>query len=187
MAKKKEEVTLKAAESDKKYARLPDKVVAGLPAASILIANEKIMDLFARGKKRGKLDSAEMMLLDEFEFDNEQMEKLYDTLEALSIEISDEVIMRRMAGRRVCENCGSSYHLIAVPPKQAGICDSCGGKLVCRKDDAPETVKARLEVYHRETEPLIAFYDQRGCLKRAKHQSSVEADTEEILRCLVKG
>ena len=105
----------------------------------------------------------------------------------VSIEISDEVIMRRMAGRRVCENCGSSYHLIAVPPKQAGICDSCGGKLVCRKDDAPETVKARLEVYHRETEPLIAFYDQRGCLKRAKHQSSVEADTEEILRCLVKG
>ncbi|MBR3704565.1 MAG: RNA polymerase sigma factor RpoD [Oscillospiraceae bacterium] len=90
MAKKKEEVTLKAAESDKKYARLPDKVVAGLPAASILMANEKIMDLFARGKKRGKLDSAEMMILDEFDLDNEQMEKLYDTLEALSIEVSSE-------------------------------------------------------------------------------------------------
>ena len=90
MAKKKEEMTLKAAEGDKKYARLPDKVVAGLPAASILLANEKIMDLFARGKKRGKLDSAEMMILDEFDLDNEQMEKLYDTLEALSIEVSSE-------------------------------------------------------------------------------------------------
>ena len=93
MAKKKDEVTLNApanVEGDKKYAKLPEKVVAGLPAAAILMANEKIMDLFARGKKRGKLDSAEMMILDEFDLDNEQMEKLYDTLEALSIEVSTE-------------------------------------------------------------------------------------------------
>ena len=93
MAKKKDEMTpgaAKGAESDKNYAKLPEKLVAGLPAASILMSNEKIMDLFARGKKRGKLDSAEMMILDEFDLDNEQMEKLYDTLEALSIEISTE-------------------------------------------------------------------------------------------------
>ncbi len=93
MAKKNEELNVtapKSAEGDKKYAKLPDKVVAGLPAASLLLANEKIMDLFARGKKRGKLDSAEMMILDEFDLDNEQMEKIYDTLEALSIEIGTE-------------------------------------------------------------------------------------------------
>ena len=93
MAKKKEEVTLnapKGTEGDKKYARLPDKLVAGLPAASLLLANERIMDLFARGKKRGRLDSAEMMLLDEFDLDNEQMEKVYDSLEALSIEVGNE-------------------------------------------------------------------------------------------------
>ena len=93
MAKKKDEMTLnapKGAEGDKNYAKLPEKLVAGLPAAAILMSNEKIMDLFARGKKRGKLDSAEMMILDEFDLDNEQMEKLYDTLEALSIEISTE-------------------------------------------------------------------------------------------------
>ena len=93
MAKKKEEVTLnapKSTEGDKKYARLPDKLVAGLPAAALLLANERIMDLFARGKKRGKLDSAEMMLLDEFDLDNEQMEKVYDSLEALSIEVGNE-------------------------------------------------------------------------------------------------
>ena len=104
----------------------------------------------------------------------------------VSLEISDEAIMKRVSGRRVCENCGSSYHLVAAPPKHYGVCDSCGGTLISRKDDAPETVKARLEVYHRETEPLIAFYEQRGILKRAKTQPSVEADTEEILRCLVK-
>ena len=92
MAKKKEDVTVapKGTEGDKKYAKLPDKVVAGLPAAALLLANERIMDLFARGKKRGKLDSAEMMILDEFDLDNEQMEKIYDSLEALSIEIASE-------------------------------------------------------------------------------------------------
>ena len=81
----------KKAEGDKKYARLPEKVVAGLPAAAILNTNEKIMDLFARGKKRGRLDSSEMMdVLDEIELDSEQMEKIYDSLEALSIEIGSE-------------------------------------------------------------------------------------------------
>jgi len=98
MTKKKDELNMgaeiesKKPEGDnKKYARLPDKVVEKLPAASILMGNEKIMDLFARGKKRGRLDSAEMMdVLDEVELDSEQMEKIYDSLEALSIEIGSE-------------------------------------------------------------------------------------------------
>ena len=85
----------------------------------------------------------------------EALEKAGIAFDAVvSIEISDEEIMERMGGRRVCEACGSSYHVVAVPPKQEGICDACGGKLVQRKDDAPETVKARLQVYHNETEPL---------------------------------
>ena len=99
MAKKKDEMSVaagqmteaKKAEGDKKYARLPDKLVATLPAASILMANEKVMDLFARGKKRGRLDSGEMMdVLDEIDLDSDQMEKIYDSLEALSIEIGSE-------------------------------------------------------------------------------------------------
>ena len=85
--------------------------------------------------------------------------------DVISIEISDEAIMQRMSGRRVCEHCGASFHLVAVPPKQEGICDNCGGKLVQRKDDAPETVKTRLEVYHRETAPLIDFYNERDVFK----------------------
>lgn len=102
----------------------------------------------------------------------------------VSIEIADKEIMERMSGRRVCENCGASYHLVAVPPKTPGVCDSCGGKLVQRKDDAPETVKARLEVYHRETEPLKDFYAQRGLLKPVQNQPEVAGTTQAILHAL---
>ena len=115
----------------------------------------------------------------------EAMEKAGITFDdVISIEIADETIMQRMSGRRVCESCGASYHRVAVPPKTPGVCDNCGGKLVQRKDDAPETVKARLEVYHQETEPLKAFYEQRGLLKPVENQSTVEGTTEAILRAL---
>ena len=115
----------------------------------------------------------------------EAMEKAGITFDAvISIEIADETIMDRMSGRRVCESCGASYHLVAVPPKQEGICDKCGGKLVQRKDDAPETVKARLEVYHKETEPLKDFYAQRGLLKPVENQPSVAETSQAILHAL---
>ena len=115
----------------------------------------------------------------------EAMEKAGIKFDAVvSIEVADQVIMERMSGRRVCESCGASYHLVAVPPKVAGVCDSCGGKLVQRKDDAPETVKDRLEVYHKETEPLKDFYAQRGLLKSVENQPSVEATTAAILKAL---
>lgn len=94
MSKKKDETMVndaKKTEGEKKYAKLPEKVVAGLPAASILQSNEKVMDLFATGKKRGRLDSREMMeVLDDLNLDSDQMEKIYDSLEALSIEIGSE-------------------------------------------------------------------------------------------------
>ena len=115
----------------------------------------------------------------------EAMEKAGIVFDAVvSIEISDETIMERMSGRRVCESCGASYHLVAVPPKQEGICDKCGGKLVQRKDDAPETVKARLEVYHKETEPLKDFYEKRGLLKSVENQPTVAETSQAILHAL---
>jgi len=107
---------------------------------------------------------------------------LFDAV--VSIEISDETIMNRMSGRRVCEACGASYHVVAVPPKQEGVCDRCGGKLVQRKDDAPETVRSRLDVYHQETEPLKDFYAKRNLLKTVENQSTVEATTAAILKVL---
>jgi len=104
--------------------------------------------------------------------------------DVLSIEISDEDIMDRMSGRRVCEHCGASYHLVAVPPKQEGICDKCGGKLIQRHDDEPGTVKNRLEVYHRETAPLKEFYAARGILRPVENQPTVEENSKAILRAL---
>ena len=102
--------------------------------------------------------------------------------DVISIEIADEEIMERMTGRRVCEHCGASYHLVTVPPKTPGVCDACGGKLVQRHDDEPETVKARLEVYHRETEPLKDFYAERGLLKSVDNRPSITEMSEAILR-----
>ena len=102
----------------------------------------------------------------------------------ISIEISEDEILRRMSGRRVCEACGSSYNVEAVPPRVEGVCDNCGGKLIQRKDDTPETVRERLKVYHTETEPLVDFYGDRGLLKRVAVSGSKEATTEAILAAL---
>ena len=103
---------------------------------------------------------------------------------AIEIDVPDAVIETRLGGRRVCEKCGASYHIVNKAPAVEGICDKCGGKLVQRKDDAPETVKARLEVYHKETEPLKDFYAQRGLLKPVENQPSVEETSQAILRAL---
>lgn len=102
----------------------------------------------------------------------------------LSIEISDEEIEERMAGRRVCQSCGAPYHLKAKPPKQEGVCDSCGGPLIQRDDDKPETVHHRLEVYHAETEPLKGYYEEKGILSPVDNQSTIEATTEVIMEAL---
>ena len=103
---------------------------------------------------------------------------------ALDIEVEDDTIVNRMAGRRTCEACGASFHVVNNPPRQEGICDVCGKALTIRKDDAPETVKARLETYHAQTEPLIAFYRERGKLKTVDNQPTIEATTAEIEKAL---
>ena len=103
---------------------------------------------------------------------------------ALSIEVDDGVIIDRMSGRRTCPDCGASFHVTANPPKTEGKCDNCGAALTIRKDDAPETVKERLDTYHKETEPLKAFYAERGKLKCADNQPTIEATTAEIEKAL---
>lgn len=102
----------------------------------------------------------------------------------LSIEISDEEIEQRMTGRRTCIKCGATYHVVAAPPKQEGICDKCGSVLEQRKDDKPETVKARLVTYHQETEPLKDFYAKRGVLKSIQNQPTIEATNAVIMEVL---
>ena len=102
----------------------------------------------------------------------------------VSIEIADSVIEARMTGRRVCGSCGASFHIVANPPKKEGVCDLCGSELVIRKDDAPETVKNRLKVFHTETEALKDFYRKLGILKLVEGDQPIEAATAEILRAL---
>ena len=102
----------------------------------------------------------------------------------LSIEISDQEIIDRMGGRRACTACGATYHVVSAPSKVEGKCDKCGTDLVLRDDDKPETVKNRLDVYHKETEPLKDFYALRGNLKSVDNQSSIEATTKVVFEAL---
>ena len=102
----------------------------------------------------------------------------------VSIEIEDSVIEGRMTGRRVCSACGASYHIVANPPKAEGVCDSCGGELIIRKDDAPETVRKRLEVYHAQTEILMDYYGKQGKVRHIEGNQSIEGANEDILKAI---
>ena len=84
---------------------------------------------------------------------------------AINIDVPDENIITRMGGRRACVGCGATYHVVNIPPKKEGICDRCGGELILRDDDKPETVKKRLDVYHEQTQPLIDYYTKKGIIR----------------------
>lgn len=102
----------------------------------------------------------------------------------ISLEIADQVIEERMTGRRVCAACGASYHVTANPSRKEGVCDVCGGELTIRRDDSPETVKSRLQVFHNETEPLKAFYEKLGVLTEVKGDQPIDSATGDILKAL---
>ncbi|MBR2420826.1 MAG: adenylate kinase [Oscillospiraceae bacterium] len=102
----------------------------------------------------------------------------------VSIEIDDAVIEGRMTGRRVCTKCGASYHIVANPTKQEGICDLCGSEVAIRKDDAPETVRHRLEVYHASTEVLKDYYNKQGKLRLVEGNQPIADANKDILRAL---
>ena len=102
----------------------------------------------------------------------------------ISIEVDDSEIERRMTGRRVCAKCGASYHVSANPPKTEGVCDACSGELTIRKDDAPETVRKRLQVYHSTTEVLKDFYGKLGRLCIVNGSQSIEDANRDILKAI---
>lgn len=103
---------------------------------------------------------------------------------AVLIDVPDSIIQDRIAGRRTCPKCKAGYHVRNLPPKVEGVCDICGEKLVIRKDDNPETVKDRLVVYHRETEPLIAFYRDKGLLKSVDGTIGVDNVAAAFLKAM---
>jgi adenylate kinase len=115
----------------------------------------------------------------------EMLERLGVVIDAaISLEVSDREIEERMSGRRSCPKCGAGYHIAANPPKKDNICDLCGEKLVIRDDDRPETVRRRLEVYHRETEPIIDFYASKGKLLAVDGTASIEVTSEKVVKAL---
>ena len=102
----------------------------------------------------------------------------------VNLEVSDQEIEDRLTGRRACPTCGRTYHVTTAAPKTAGICDICGTVLEQRSDDKPETVRARLATYHAETEPLKAFYKERGILKEVRNAGSIEKVNAEVMKAL---
>ena len=124
------------------------------------------------------------MLLDGFPRNVAQAEILEKTgapiRSVVLVDVPDEIIADRIAGRRTCPKCKAGYHVTGLPPRVEGVCDKCGTALVIRKDDNPETVKDRLVVYHRETEPLIAYYRDQGLLKAINGNQGIEKNAADF-------
>ena len=100
---------------------------------------------------------------------------------AINVDVPDENIISRMGGRRACVGCGATYHIVNIPSKVEGICDRCGGELILRDDDKPETVKKRLDVYHEQTQPLIDYYTKKGIIKDVDGTM----DMEDVFKAIV--
>ena len=151
-----------------------------------LVPDEVILDIVA--ERVAQPDCANGFILDGVPRTLPQAEALeargLELDHVVSIEIDDEVIEGRMTGRRVCGSCGASYHIVANPPKTEGVCDLCGSQLVIRKDDAPETVRHRLEVYHQQTEVLKDFYAKRGKLRLIEGNKPIEEANRDILEAI---
>ncbi len=162
----------------------------GLKAKEYMDAGKLVPDDIILGIMEDRLaepDCANGYILDGFPRtipQAEALEKIASIDCALSIEVSDSEIEQRMTGRRVCKDCGKTFHITGNPPKKEGICDDCGGELIQRDDDNPETVRARLTVYHNETEPLKSFYEGRGKLRRVNGVGSVEDIRDSVFETL---
>ncbi len=113
---------------------------------------------------------------------DEALEKNNDAVEyAIDVDVPDESIISRMAGRRACVGCGGTYHLVTIPPKTEGICDTCGAELILREDDKPETVEKRLKVYHDQTQPLIDYYQGKNILRSVDGTQNLEDVFKDII------
>lgn len=163
----------------------------GLKAKAYTEAGKLVPDDVVIGIIKERLaneDCAGGFILDGFPRTIPQAEAL-DTMgisidKVVDIDVPDESVVNRMSGRRVCKSCGASYHIENKPSKVEGKCDSCGGELQIRKDDAPETVLDRLKVYHEQTEPLKDFYKNCGKLRSVDGTAAIEEITASILKVL---
>lgn len=154
----------------------------------MLVPDELVVDLVV--DRVAKDDAKNGYVLDGFPRTIPQAEALDKALEtigekvdyAVNVEVPDENIVNRMAGRRACVSCGATYHLVHIPTKLEGICDTCGSELILREDDKPETVKKRLEIYHDQTQPLIEYYTKKNILVEVDGTK----DMAEVFNAIVK-
>ena len=137
----------------------------------LLVPDELVVDLVV--DRVNQDDCKNGYVLDGFPRTIPQAEALTEALEkmgqkvdfAIDVNVPDENIVKRMGGRRACVTCGATYHMVYAPTKKEGICDTCGGELILRDDDKPETVQKRLNVYHDQTQPLMDYYSSQGILR----------------------
>ena len=154
---------------------VPDEVTVG-------IVKERISEDDA---KKGFLLDGFPRTIDQAEALNSIMAELDRNIDAvINIEVPEEELMNRLTGRRICENCGTTYHLVFNPPKVEGICDFDGGKLYQREDDNPETVSNRLKVNVKQSKPILEYYDNKGVLKNIDGSKDIEEVTTDVIDIL---
>lgn len=167
----------------------------GMKAKAFMDQGQLVPDEITIGMLMDRIqeaDCADGYVLDGFPRTIPQAESLTDALKArgeavdfaVNVDVPDENIVNRMSGRRACVSCGATYHIMYNPPKQEGICDVCGEKLVLRDDDKPETVQKRLSVYHDQTQPLIEYYNAAGVLANVDGTQDMEKVFQDIVAVL---
>ncbi len=158
--------------------------------AGALVPDELVVDLV---KDRLQQDDCKNgFLLDGFPRTIFQAEKLDEFLSesnlkmdiVINLKVEKEALIKRLTGRRVCKDCGASYHIVNIPPKKEGVCDICGGELIQRKDDNIETVENRINVYEEQTAPLIGYYKEAGSLVDFDGEASLDEVFDAIVRAI---
>jgi adenylate kinase len=172
-------------------AAIKNKTELGMKIEVLIDNGDLVPDDLTVALVKEKIDVSDRgYVLDGFPRTTNQAERLDGISEikmVVDFVVDDELIVERLSGRRTCPKCGASYHIVHVPPTTEGICDECGSELTIRHDDMPESIKHRIEVYHKQTEPLIAFYRKKGIMKEINAEAdpdSVFADALKLVRSI---
>lgn len=153
-----------------------------------LVPDELVLDLVR--ERISQPDCKKGMIFDGFPRTLAQAEALDKVMEVdmvLFLKVEDEAIVQRMSGRRTCPECQTTYHVVSHPPRVEGICDKCGAALGIRKDDRPDVVRQRLAVYHKQTEPIVKYYQQKGLLRVIDSEETVEGTSALVAQALGVG
>ena len=150
-----------------------------------LVPDELVIDLVK--ERIVQDDCAKGLIFDGFPRTVAQAEALDKVMKVdavIFLHVEDDVIVHRMGGRRTCPECQTTYHVVSHPPKQEGVCDKCGSELGIRKDDRPEVVRQRLAVYHKQTEPIVNYYEAQGLLKFIECEETIEGTQALVAKAL---